>query len=236
MVTDEFMYTVAVTQLRNCKSNKELEMLVRKYVEWYEKAKNIAHVYPYTKKADYKSIKYNYKLFILALTLFTNKSKAQLPKYIYQTDKTAQHNFIDGVINNSKTYAPLLEYSEFIDLFEFTAIVETSCYITDYAIPLHNIILDRPLPFKIKFNQQLSFFDKYSTIGIDNVTIQQYLYALRLKQTLSPNQPATILDQYVADTFAAIEKHQDISKHITLLEQHIEALKTYQEALDGKLQ
>lgn len=92
---------------------------------------------------------------------------------------------------------------------------------------IHNILLDKHVHFKFKFNQSLSMFDSYSTY-FRSTPIKKYLYAIRLKQTLSPNNSSIVLDQYLAETLAAISKHTDISNSILLLQQHIEALQTYQ--------
>ena len=226
MVTDLFTYTAAVEQLRNCKYNKDLEQLLRKYYGWYSYAKEG----PYPKPVVYEHIKYNYKLYTLALALFSAKSKATLPDFLYNSHIYAQRNLTGSLVNRNTehVYLPLHDYVEFVDMFEFDTIVETQTYNSDYITALHNVVLGNHLHFKFKFNQQLDYFDKYSTNDINDEKLQSHLHALRLKQTLSPDQPATVLDQYVADTYAAIQQHQDISKQIILLRQHTSALQEYQ--------
>jgi hypothetical protein len=122
---------------------------------------------------------------------------------------------------------PLLQYEEFIDFFEFDTVVKTPnssiCYITI----LHNILLDRPIHFKFDFKQQLTNFDIYTAYALDTEN-KKFIYALRLKQTLSPDTPSTVIDTYLAHTLADIIKHTDISERILLMQQHTTAMQTYQ--------
>lgn len=221
---DIFLYRVAIEQLDACRTVKGLEELVRK---WYNKLDSIPL---YSSTLNYLELKFTYKLFVHALNLFAAKSKKELPDFIYRMHTVLQRNLIDKLsIANTKypSLMPLLDKLEFIDFFEFDTIVETpydsACHIT----VLHNILLDTQPHFKFKFNQRLDTFDMYTTYGISN-EVKFYLYAIRLKQTLSPNTPSTVIDQFLADTLAAIPKHENILEYITKLQQHIAALQTYQ--------
>lgn len=217
---DYFLYKVAVEQLHGCKSAKSLEELVRK---WEGEVDSISL---YSSSIDYNNLKFKYKLFILSFNLFTAKYKKTLPDFIYKTQINLQREVINRLPD--KPYlTPLLNSEEFIDFFEFDSVVETPNSSNCFLTVLHNILLDKHVHFKFKFNQSLSAFDNYSASEI-NTPIKKYLYALRLKQTLSPNNPSTVLDQYLAETLGAISKHTDVSNFILLLQQHIEALQTYQ--------
>lgn len=217
---DYFLYKVAVEQLHSCKTAKSLEELVRKW----EGA--VASISLYSSSIDYNNLKFKYKLFVLSLNLFTTKYKKALPDFIYKTQINLQREVITR-LSYEPDLTPLLNSDEFIDFFEFDSVVETpnsaSCFLT----VLHNILLNKHVHFKFKFNQSLGMFDSYSTSEIIT-PIKKYLYAIRLKQTLSPNNPSTVLDQYLAETLGAISKHTDVSNSILLLQQHIEALQTYQ--------
>lgn len=217
---DYFLYKVAVEQLHGCKSAKSLEELVRK---WEGEVDSISL---YSSSIDYNNLKFKYKLFILSFNLFTAKYKKTLPDFIYKTQINLQREVITR-LSYEPDLTPLLNSDEFIDFFEFDSVVETPNSSNCFLTVLHNILLDKHVHFKFKFNQSLSLFDSYATSEI-STPIKKYLYAIRLKQTLSPNNPSTVLDQYLAETLAAIAKHTDISDSILLLQQHTTALQTYQ--------
>ena len=218
---DIFLYKVAVEQLHNCKTVKDIEELVRK---WEKETKSIS---VYGSSVGYNDIKFKYKLLTLAINLYTTKSKKALPRSIYSTQINLQRDILKRLSNKSFPI-PLLNLEEFIDFFEFDSIVETPYSSTCFLTILHNIILDKPVHFKFKFNQELDWFDQYSTRHMIPDNIKKYLYAIRLKRTLSPNTPSTVLDQYLAETLANIPKHIDVSDGILLLQQHTAALQTYQ--------
>lgn len=217
---DYFLYQVALEQLHSCKTAKSLEELVRK---WEGEVDSISL---YNSSIDYNNLKFKYKLFVLSLNLFTTKYKKALPDFIYKTQINLQREVITR-LSYEPYLTPLLNSDEFIDFFEFDSVVETPSSYGCFLTVLHNILLDKHVHFKFKFNQSLSTFDSYSASEI-NTPIKKYLYALRLKQTLSPNNPSTVLDQHLAETLGAISKHTDVSNFILLLQQHIEALQTYQ--------
>ncbi len=217
---DYFLYQVALEQINSCKTAKELEELVRK---WGGAVDSISL---YVNSADYENLKFKYKLFVASLKLFSSKYKKVLPDYIYRVQSIKQQSIISN-LQNKPFLAPLLNSDEFINFFEFDSIVETPDSSTCFITVLHNILLDKQVHFKFKFNQSLGLFDYYSIPEI-SVQIKKYLYALRLKQTLSPNNPSTVLDAYLTETLADISKHTNLSKNILLLQQHIAALQTYQ--------
>lgn len=222
---DYFLYKVAVEQLHGCKTAKSLEELVRKW----NGGGAVESISLYSSSIDYTSLKLNYKLFVLALNLFTAKSKKVLSEYIYKTQISLQRDVIYS-LPNSSSLAPLLNPDELIDFFEFDSVVETPTSCNGFLTVLHNILLDRPIHFKFKFNQSLSIFDNYVSYvnSTTNTQLKKHLYAIRLKQTLSPNTPSTVLDQYLVETLVNIPKHSDISNSILLLQQHTAALQTYQ--------
>ena len=220
---DIFLYQVTVAQLHSTKYVGELEVLVRK---WHKELNNIPW---YSDTTDYTKLKLTYKLFTLSLNLFTARSKKTLPDFIYDLQTRYQREIL-GRLNNPKNncnVAPLLQYTEFLDFFEFDKVVETPNSDTCFITILHNIFFDKPIHFKFKFNQRLNSFDIY-TYATLNESHKRFLYALRLKQTLSPDTPATVLDTYLAHTLANITKHVDISQQILLMQQHTAAMQTYQ--------
>ena len=218
---DYFLYQVALEQLHSCKTAKSLEELVRKW------GGAVGSISLYANSVDYENLKFKYKLFILSLNLFTAKYKKTLPDFIYKTQINLQRTVIAGLLNKS-CLTPLLNSDEFIDFFEFDSVVETpdssSCFLT----VLHNILLDNPIHFKFKFNQSLDLFDNCSVNRNVSNSVKKHLYAIRLKQTLSPDTPATVIDAYLAETLEDIKKHINLSDDILLLQQHTAALQTYQ--------
>lgn len=230
MVTDYFAYTAAAAQLRSCKYNKDIEQLARKYREDYHQ---LVHRLPVVvSQQAYEHYKYAYKLLALAISLYAVKSKAKFPNAIYDTHTYAQQRMVKGLSDDKNLFAPLRDCAEFIDMFEFDTVVVAREYGGDGIASLHNVIKDTSLSFKFKFSVVLSSFDVHSTANLDQ-PLRLHLYALRLKQTLSPDTPSTVLDQYVSDTFQEIKRHQDIAEQITLLQQHTSALQEYQ---NGQLQ
>lgn len=220
---DIFLYQVAVEQLHSTKYVGELEALVRK---WHNELDNIPL---YNNTTDYMKLKLTYKLFTLSLNLFAARSKKTLPDFIYALQIQYQREILCRLHNpkNNFNVAPLLQYTEFLDFFEFDKVVETPKSDTCFITVLHNIFFDKPIHFKFKFNQRLNSFDRY-TYATLNERHKKFLYALRLKQTLSPDTPATVLDAYLAHTLADITKHVDISQQILLMQQHTAAMQTYQ--------
>ncbi len=221
---DIFLYRVAIEQLDACRTAKDLEELVRKR---YDELNSISL---YSNTLNYLKLKFTYKLFVHALNLFAAKSKKKLPDFIYRMHTVFQRDLIARLYTVNTGYPslrPLLDKLEFIDFFEFDTIVETpensACHIT----VLHNILLDAQPHFKLKFNQRLGPFDTYTAYGISD-RVKLHIYAIRLKQTLSPNTLSTVIDQFLADTLAALPEHENILEYITKLQQHTVALQTYQ--------
>ncbi len=220
---DIFLYQIAVEQLRGAKYAHELEALVRK---WHNELFKISL---YGSSTEYMELKLTYKLFILSLNLFADKSKKVLPDFIY----TLQINCQQGILSrlyNPKTHSkftPLLEYVEFLDFFEFDKVVETPNSSNNHLEVLHNIFLDKPIHFRFKFNQSLDSFDNYVAYDLHQLN-KKLIYAIRLKQTLSPNNPSTVLDAYMKFILTDTIPYQDVSEHIIKLQQHIDAMKYYQ--------
>ena len=224
---DAFKYQAAVHQLYNAKYVKDLEELVRKWHDAYVSLNWYGEI-------DYKRYKFTYKLYTLALKLFSKKSVKKLPEFLYKDNIQAQMYILSKIYSDSDQFTFLQEYSEFIDIFEFNNIVNTPKYRSIDLTPLHNIVLDKPLHFKFKFNQSLDSFENYSTDVISR-DIKFYIQAIRLKQVLSPNKPATVLEQYLDFTKSQITEYKDASADILKLKQHVKALETYQkEFINGQ--
>ena len=224
---DVFLYQVAIEQLRGAKYAHELKALVRK---WHMELNNISL---YSNTIDYTKLKLTYKLFILSLNLFAAKSKKVLPDFIYVLQINYQRDILAKLRKpetNSK-WLPLLEYTEFLDFFEFDKVVETPYNSYNYSYNhlevLHNILFDKPIHFTFKFNQSLDSFDTYTAYELDTVN-QKLIYAIRLKQTLSPDTPSTVLDAYMEFILTNTTPYQDASGYIIKLQQHITAMQTYQ--------
>ena len=219
---DIFLYQVAVEQLHGTKYAHELEALVRK---WHNELNTISL---YRNSTEYMKLKLTYKLFILSLNLFASKSKKALPDFIYNLQTSYQQGILSRLYKqeaNSK-FLPLLEYTEFLDFFEFDKVVETPHNSYNYLEVLHNIFLDKPIHFRFKFNQSLDSFDTYTAYGLDTIN-KKLIYTIRLKQTLSPDTPSTVLDAYMEFILTHTVPYQDVSEHIIKLQQRIDAMKYY---------
>jgi hypothetical protein len=174
-------------------------------------------------------LKFTYKLFILSLNLFATKSKKVLPDFIYALQINYQHKILARLytLETHSKFTPLLEYTEFLDFFEFDRVIETPSSNYDTLEVLHNIFLDKPIHFRFKFNQSLDSFDTYTAYRLDTIN-KKLIYAIRLKQTLSPDTPSTVLDAYMKFILANNTPYQDASEHIIKLQQQIDAMKYYQ--------
>ncbi len=220
---DIFLYQVAVEQLHGTKYAHELEALVRK---WHKKLDNTSL---YGNSTDYVKLKLIYKLFILSLNLFATKSKKVLPDFIYNLQSSYQRGILAKLYKPeaNSNFLPLLEYTEFLDFFEFDKVVETPYTSYSHLEVLHNIFLDKPIHFRFKFNQSLDFFDTSTTYELETIN-QKLICAIRLKQTLSPDTPSTVLDAYMEFILSHTTPYQDASEHIIKLQQQIDAMKYYQ--------
>lgn len=220
---DIFLYQVAVEQLHGTKYAHELEALVRK---WHKK---LSDMLLYSSSMDYIKLKFTYKLFILSLNLFADKSKKVLPDFIYALQIVYQRGILTKLYapRTHSKFTPLLKYTEFLDFFEFDKVIETPSDSYDNLEVLHNIFLDKPIHFTFKFNQSLDSFDTYTTYGLE-VLNKKLIYAIRLKQTLSPHTPSTVLDAYIEFILSDTKAYQDASEHIIKLQQQIDAMKYYQ--------
>ena len=70
-------------------------------------------------------------------------------------------------------------------------------------------------------------FDAHTTYELETIN-KKLIYAIRLKQTLSPDTPSTVLDAYMKFILTDTTPYQDASEHIIKLQQHIDAMKYYQ--------
>lgn len=211
---DIFKYEAAKQQILDAKYVKDLEQIIRTNHNYLNK---------YILRQDYNLY---YKLYCLALNNFSDKSSKRLPDFIYSTRISMQKELIRLIADKPELY----DYQYVIDLFEFDTTVETNTYTSDIIIPLHSIIQDKPLHFVIKFNQSLSSFDSSSTSQI-SIELQKYLHALRLRQVYASDKSSTVINQYIKQTFEHIDKHEDLSNQILLLQQHTSALQEYQQWL-----
>jgi hypothetical protein len=194
---NKFAYEAAKQQLLALSTVKSLDDTVRKYAQLSGSRHYTQDIFT-TKQ--YEEAKHNYKLFALALKLYTAKSKQTLPDFVYARHVATQKSLTDRILKLAPTIPQAANYAEFVDLFEFDSEVwllqgYSYCYIPS----LHAIILDQPIHFKVNWNDDLSAFDNYSLSNSLNNTIKYFIKAMRYKQTLCPAKPSTILDQYLAD-------------------------------------
>lgn len=234
---DLFKYTASVKELEMCSRVGEIEYFVRKYTE-------LCPRFSWDLKVD--SI-YYYKLYTYSLNRFKTLSKRILPDFIYNQKETAQTNILASMLEahmeidkkkynrKSQIFIKTPTYEEFMDYFEFDndLILDRSDW---YVEKLNEIIGDRPVHFKVKFNYSNSLFDSYST-ELSN-SKQTLLYAIRYKQVNFPDKPQTIWDMFIEDSKQEVLKH-DLSKLSTVdqqilkLQQHIKALESLEGYIHG---
>ncbi len=234
---DLFKYTAYVKEIEMCNTVSGMEKLIRKY-------NGIIAIRPYEIKPV--DIVY-YKLYTLALNKFESISKRILPEFIYENRLMVQTILLSSIFEceyeyydkaksyygNTKIFDKSQTYENFMDIFEFDKllILRSSYW---YVEKLNQIIGDKPVHFKVKFNYSTSAFDSYSTKLLESQ--KTLLYAIRYKQVNFPDKPQTILDMFIEECvkeskFMEINEEQ-VNSDVLKLEQQISALK----ALKGYLQ
>lgn len=228
---DLFKYTASVKEIEMCNTVSGIEKLIRNYNG------NIS-IQPYEIKPV--DVLY-YKLYTLALNKFENLSKRSLPEFLYENRLRVQNFLLSSIFEyenkkksyyaDTKIFNKTQTYEDFMDIFEFDKllILRSSNW---YVKKLNQIIGDKPVHFKVKFNYSTSSFDSYSTkLSESQKTL---LYAIRYKQVNFPDKPQTIWDMFIEDYKQEVLKH-DLSKLSTIdqqilkLQQQIKAL----ESLEG---
>ena len=231
---DLFKYTAAIKEIDKCDRVSEMEILVRRYC-------SLCPIYANNFKSD--SI-YYYKLYTYSLNKFKILSKRVLPDFIYGNKESTQINLLSTMLEahidhekktykaNSDMFSKTPSYEELMNYFEFDEllVLDRSQW---YVEKLNEIIGDKPVHFKVKFNYLKTNFDNYSTTL--EKPIQILLYAIRYKQVNFPDKHQTIWDMFIENCIQAAKpfevSEQEISTSIIKLQQQISAL----EALEGYL-
>lgn len=231
---DLFKYKVCIKELEMCSHVGEMEYFVRKYTE-------LCPRFSWELKVD--SI-YYYKLYTYSLNRFKTLSKRILPDFIYDRKETAQTNILASMLEahikddekqhhrKYQIFTKSPTYEEFMDYFEFdnNLILDSSDW---YVEKLNEIIEDKPVHFKVKFNYSNSSFDSYSTKLLESQ--KTLLYAIRYKQVNFPDKPQTIWDMFIEDNIEQCKRipldTQSVNDDITKLKQHIKALEALPEYL-----
>ena len=221
-------YKLRINELNNCRYVKDLEQLVRKYDAWLPR-------YSHEFKPDHI---FEYKLFVLSLNLFKQKSNRILPDFIYDKHKTCQKVILSSLLEANKPrerkyyvsqhFTKEPTYEELMDWFEFDSHIEMDNS-EWYVEKLNNIIDSNPIHFAITFNYFMTPFDRNSTeLEQDE---QLLVYSIRHKQVNFPNKPQTVWDIFIADNTknVAISSKEFYDKQILKLEQQISALKAIHE-------
>lgn len=231
---DLFIYTAAVKELQLCKTSSRLEELIRQYVPTIKKLP-IGNWWINSRVTKEEQILW-YKLLTLAIELHSKKSKKVLPDFIYQAKETAHQNLLSYILgfeikNNSEKgfkFDSLISYEQLLDWFEFDTVLELPPS-TNYVENLNKIVGDRPVHFRVTFNNSLTTFDAYST-NLPKYT-QHLVYAIRYKQVNFPTQPQTIWDLFLEEMRKQAYNVTDtqINNECIKLNQQIKALKSFKD-------
>lgn len=208
--------------------------MIRKYVAQLSKLPISSYWSYVTKYSNIESNIFIYKLLTLSLKHFVLKSKRVLPDFIYTQKQNSQQALLTWILEWDKAnyrgpFNRAIEYTQFMDWFEFDTILELPPHHTDYVEALNEIIGANPIHFKVIFNNNLTNFDMYSTHLCQ--TTQRLIYAIRYKQVNFPNKPQTIWDLFLeemrkqANDVTATQLNTECIK----LEQQINALKSFRE-------
>lgn len=231
---DLFQYTATIEQIKQTKYNKDLEKLIR---DLTSKLNSIA---TRSRLSVPDTFKYTFKAHKFALNQFASNSKATLPVFIYDAHINATRVLTSVIYSNFET-TQYNSYEPFMDLFEFNQILYHNRVYWSTVTPfeyLHRIIGSKPVHFTIEFPHiYLNNFNEYSAVPFykgDNLHkgIPELVLFQRLYNTLSPNEPSTILDMAIKhyDTISLTESSKiAMQQAITLLSDQLQALKdTYE--------
>lgn len=220
---DLFKYEVTKQKILNFKFIKDIEQFIRE--QYY--VLNRADIF-----TDSKSYILDYKLYVLALNIFDDKSRKTLPDMFYNLRLNAQAIIIVDLLCKPE-YSKGITALDIIDMFEFDKIVLLpKSYDTNlhFAQSLHKLIGSTKLHFKFDWSNDhiaYSSFDSLSVSGDD--VIKAYIRVVRFKQTLSPNEPSTVIDSYLAYTKSKLNtisefEHTHLSDSAVLLSQQLAAV------------
>lgn len=223
-----FTYTAALEEINTCKYNKDLEVLIRKYVSLLDSRNN---------KTEQTEYGLTYKLARRALNLFTERSVSKLPDFVYSQLRLAQKVIVSSILakhdnerytNKMHTWTKEYTYEEFINLFEFDKRLDLDQNYY-FVQTLDTIIGSNPIHFTIEWNVSLTSFNQHSIPSIRSNSHRALIGAIRLKQTLRPNAASTIIDSYleycIVQAKQAVIVESSIDDSIMLLKQQIKALK-----------
>lgn len=226
---DLFKYQACKKELELCKTVSGLEILIRKYTSEIQHMSIGSYWKDFVGETETQIL--TYKLLTLALKLFSAKSKRILPEFIYTTHLGAQQTLLNWILAYDKLNIPftkLVNYEQFVDWFEFD---QTLCLLTkvDFVENLNTIIGNKPIHFKVEFNNTLTPFDKYST----NLTYgsQEFIYAIRYKQVNFPDKPQTIWDLFLEELRVKADNvtEEKVARECLKLEQQITAIKSFKD-------
>lgn len=226
---DLFKYQAYKKELELCKTVSGLETLIRKYTSEIRRMSISNYWKSFVGETEPQIL--TYKLLTLALKLFSAKSKKVLPEFIYTTHLEAQQTLLNWILAYDKLGTPftkLVNYEQFMDWFEFD---QTLCLLTkvNFVENLNTIIGNRPIHFKVEFNNTLTPFDKYST----NLAYgsQEFIYAIRYKQINFPDKPQTIWDLFLEELRVKADNvtEEEVARECLKLEQQITAIKSFKD-------
>lgn len=229
-----FTYRAAEKEIELCKTCSALETLIRKYVAQLKNLPISAYWISVPKDSNVESQIFIYKLLTLSLKHFVFKSKRTLPDFIYTQKLNSQQALLTWILGWNKDnykgpFDKAIEYTQFMDWFEFDTVLELPPHHTDYVEALNGIIGANPIHFKVIFNNNLTAFDRHSTHL--SQTTQRLIYAIRYKQVNFPNKPKTIWDLFLEEMRKQADNVTDaqINNECIKLEQQINALKSFKE-------
>lgn len=234
---DLFKYTAAIKEIDKCDRVGEMETLVRRYC-------SLCPIYANNFKSD---TIYYYKLYTYSLNRFKVLSKRVLPEFIYANRESTQINLLSTMLEahinpnkksyraNSNLFSKTPSYEELMDYFEFDEllVLNRSKW---YVEKLNEIIGDKQVHFKVRFNYEKTNFDDYSTTLEDS--IKTLLYTIRYKQVNFPDKPQTIWDMFIDDSKQRVLNHDlselsTIDQQILKLQQQIKALESLEGYIHG---
>ncbi len=185
---DQFKYQATLQHLSELTKVKDIEAELRKLISVDPK------YVPYSSFINnFEHYKLTYKLARFALNKFESRSSRVLPDFIYEHLITRQGTFNDLIMSRQLS----ISYKQFIDIFEFNSTVTLNRTDINNVVELHNIILDLPIHFTFDFkNLFIHKFTEYS-VNNSNPNFKYLINAVRLKQTISPDTPSTVLGSLI---------------------------------------
>lgn len=152
---------------------------------------------------------FEYRLFALAMKLFRDKSKRQLPDMMYNAYHNAERNITSSLFKLSDhTLYNSITYDEYIEIFKYTDKIRFTHNQGQSVKALANLVLNNPQPYELGLNYHPEAFYKFT--ADENSTLRRVLYIEEFKKQLNTTDNTVVEDEltYLYNEYTAYEKQE----------------------------